>query len=497
MLEQLMMGLQTALHPSNLLAIAAGTALGVLVGAMPGLSASAGLACVLPLTFVMGPIPAMLMMTAIYLAAEYGGSITAITLGIPGSPASFPTTFDGYPLTKKGQTGKALGISIVSSTLGGALGTIVLIFAAGPVSKFALKFGPAEYFALAVFGLSIVSSLAREGVLKGFISAVIGLLVAMVGVDVLSGYPRFSFGLMGLYGGIRLAPCLIGLFAITEVFRMVEESGAPRAILGKVSASLPTWQDLKGCAVTILRSSLIGTAVGSVPGSGAAVASMISYNEAKRASKHPELFGTGILEGVSAAEAAANASVGGAMIPLLTLGVPASPSDAILLGALILHNVDPGPLLMTKHPELVYSIYAGFFIAECFMFVIGMLGIPLWVKLISLPSRWLMPVVLGIAICGAYGVGNSLFDVGIAVFFGVLGYLMRRFGFSIVASLFGVILGSLLESNYRRALAISGGDYTTFLTHPISLMLLLFALTSFFLPAIRSYLGKRREVRNA
>jgi putative tricarboxylic transport membrane protein len=224
---------------------------------------------------------------------------------------------------------------------------------------------------------------------------------------------------------------------------------------------------------------------------------MISYNEAKRASKHPELFGTGILEGVSAAEAAANASVGGAMIPLLTLGVPASPSDAILLGALILHNVDPGPLLMTKHPELVYSIYAGFFIAECFMFVIGMLGIPLWVKLISLPSRWLMPVVLGIAICGAYGVGNSLFDVGIAVFFGVLGYLMRRFGFSIVASLFGVILGSLLESNYRRALAISGGDYTTFLTHPISLMLLLFALMSFFLPAIRSYLGKRREVRNA
>jgi len=493
-LENLLRGFYVALQPLNLVLIATGTALGVFVGAMPGLSSTTGLAIVLPFTFMLPPVPAFLMMISLYMAAEYGGSITAIAIGVPGTPPALPTTFDGYPLTKKGLAGKALGVSIISSTLGGAFGTIILILAARPISTFALKFGPAEYFALGVFGLSIVGNLVGASVVKGFISVIIGLLFTQVGVDVMSGYPRFTFGLSGLLEGIPFIPALIGFFAISEIFKLIEESGVIQRIEKKISGKLPTWKELKSLIVTVLRSSAIGTIVGAVPGAGATIASLIAYNEAKRVSKTPEKFGTGVLEGVSAPESANNASVGGAMIPLLTLGIPGSGSTAILLGGLMLHGMSPGPMLMSKNPELVYSIYSGFFVSEFFMLMIGLLGIPLWVKLISLRSSTLTPLILGISMVGAYALGNSVFDMILALFFGVIGFLMRRFGFPLAPAVLAIVLGFIVETNYRRALTISGGDHMMFLTKPISLFLILLALASFLIPILKNYLGKRQSI---
>ncbi|MBN2570140.1 MAG: tripartite tricarboxylate transporter permease [Deltaproteobacteria bacterium] len=493
MVEHLMLGLHMAITPTNLLLIAFGVALGVFVGAMPGLSSTTGLAIVLPFTFIMSPIPAFLMMISLYMAAEYGGSITAIAIGVPGTPPAVPTTFDGYPLTKKGQSGKALGVSIVSSTLGGIFGTVILVIACGPISTFALRFGPAEYFALGVFGLSIVGNLVEGSVLKGFISVIIGLLCCVVGVDILSGYPRFTFGTIGLLDGIHLVPALIGFFAISEVFKLIEESGVIQRVEAEISGKLPTLKELKGLTVNLLRSSAIGAIVGSVPGAGATIASLIAYNEAKRASKTPEKFGTGVIEGVCAPEAANNASVGGAMIPLITLGIPGSGSTAILLGGFMLHGMNPGPLLMTDSPELIYTIYVGFFIAEFFMLAIGLFGIPLWVRLISLRSSTLTPLILGVSLIGSYALGNSTFDVIMAVFFGALGYIMRRFGFPLAPAVLAIVLGFIIEANYRRALSITGGDHMIFLTNPISLVLLLLALATFVIPAVRSYRRKRRK----
>ena len=491
-LANLIEGFHQAMQPMNLVFILAGTALGVFVGAMPGLSSTTGLAIVLPFTFMLDPIPAFLMMISLYMAAEYGGSITAIAIGVPGTPPALPTTFDGYPMTQKGLAGKALGVSILSSTLGGAFGTVILILAARPISTFALQFGPAEYFALGVFGLSIVGNLVQASVIKGFVSVVIGLLLTQVGVDVMSGYPRFTFDLPELLEGIPLIPALIGFFAISEVFKLVEESGVIQRVTKRISGKLPTLKEMKSLAVTILRSSVIGTIVGAVPGAGATIASLIAYNEAKRASKTPEQFGTGVMEGVSAPEAANNASVGGAMIPLLTLGIPGSGSTAILLGGLMLHGMAPGPLLMSKNPELVYSIYSGFFVAEFFMLLIGLLGIPLWVKIISLRSSTLTPLILGISLIGAYSLGNDPFSMVLALFLGVLGYLMRRFGFPLAPAVLALVLGFIVETNYRRALTISGGDHMIFVANPISLFLILLALASFLIPVIRMQRGKKK-----
>ena len=488
-MDHVIVGFGLALTLQNLAVIVAGTVLGVFVGAMPGLSSTIGLAIAVPFTFVLQPIPAILMMVALYMAAEYGGSITAIAVGIPGTPPAMTTTFDGYPMTKKGQTGKALGVSLVSSVAGGVFGTLILVIAFGPIASFSLTFGPVEYFALGVFGLSLVGNLVGESLVKGFISVIVGLLVFVVGLDVLSGYPRLTFGSTALLDGVNLIPAMIGLFAISEVFKLVEASGGvAKKIASRVSDSYPTWREIKGLVPTILRSSMIGTTVGAVPGAGAIVASLISWNAAKRMSSSPEKFGTGIIEGVSASEAANNASVGGAMIPLLTLGVPGSGSTAVMLGGLMVHGVNPGPLLLVENPELVYAVYAGLLLSAGAMLVIGLLGIPIWVRIIAMPTQWLAPMILGISLVGAYSLGNSMSDVGMATFFGVLGYLMLRFGFPLVPTVLALVLGFMVETNYRRALSLSGGDHMTFATSPISVTLLSLAVLSFAIPVVKNHI---------
>ena len=490
MLENLAAGLYMVVDPFNLLMILAGVAMGIFVGAMPGLSSTPGLAILLPFTFFMEPIPAFLMMIGLYMAAEYGGSITSIAIGVPGTPPAVPTVWDGFPLTQKGLPGKALGTSIIASTVGGMIGTVILIVACAPIASFALRFGPAEYFALGVFGLSIVASLAGKSLVKALISVAIGLLICVIGVDVFTGYPRFTFGITQLLEGIPFIPALVGLFAVSKVFQLMEtEITGIRKFTGKIAYQLPSLNELKRLIVSIIRGSGIGALIGAIPGAGATIASLIAYNEEKRASKHPELFGTGVLEGISAPEAANNASVGGAMVPLITLGIPGSGSTAVLIGGLMLQGLQPGPLLMPNNPELVYSIFIGFFIAEFFMLAIGLAGTQLWVALTSLRVSILAPFILGLCVIGTYALGNNMFYVALALIFGVLGYLMEKFEFPLAPTVLAIVLGFIVETNLRRALAISGGSYAIFFTHPISLVLLIIAVASFVIPLIRRRRG--------
>lgn len=493
MIEGILGGFRAALGLENAFFLFSGTVLGVFAGAMPGLSSSVGLAIVLPFTFTLEPTHAFLMMVALYMGGQYGGSIAAIAIGVPGTPPAVATTFDGYALTKKGEAGKALGVSIISSAAGGVFGTIVLMLAFEPIARGALAFGPPEYFALGLFGLSIVANMVSESVVKGFISVILGLLIYVVGLDVLSGYPRLTFGSTTLFDGIHLVPTLIGFFAIAEVMKLIGRSGPGHASGPPVSAGLPSWAELRGLVPTVLRGSTIGTLVGAIPGAGATIASLVAWNEEKRFSDRGDEFGTGMLEGIAAPESANNSSVGAAMIPLLALGIPGSASTAVLLGGFLVHGVTPGPLLIQENAALVYAIYAGFMIAVLMMLVVGLAGIPLWVRILSLRRSTLTPLVLGISVVGAFALRQSLFDVWIALGMGVLGYGMLAVGIPLVPAILGLVLGSMVETNYRRALSISGGSHMTFLEHPISLTLLLLTVASFAMPLLRRRLLRGTE----
>lgn len=481
-------GLATALQPANLAALLGGSVLGVFAGAVPGLSSTVGLALVLPVTFALEPTPALLMMISIYMAAEYGGSITAIAIGVPGSSPALATTFDGYAMTRRGEAGRAFGISLFASMSGGIVGTLLLVAALGPLSRAAIAFGPPEYFALGVFGLAIVANLVGTDPLKGIVSALLGLLAFIVGLDVLTGAPRLTLGTTVLMDGLGLVPMLIGFFAIAEALNGV--AGHRENVLGTagIRGALPAFRDLFRLWRPILRGSAIGGIIGAIPGAGATIASIVAWNEERRVSRTPERFGTGEPAGIAAPEAANNACVGAAMIPLLALGIPGSASAAVLLGGLTVQGVAPGPLLMTEQASLVYALYAGFIVAVVFMLGVGRLGIPLWVRVVSLRPRILMPLVVGISLIGAFVLRGNLADAWFALFFGLVGFLMLRRGYPLAPAVLGLILGPMVEMNYRRALALSSGSHTVFLESPISLVLIGLAVISFAAPALRSRL---------
>lgn len=488
MVQSILGGFASALTPETLVLILGGTVLGLAVGAIPGLSSAIGLAIVLPFTFVLAPEPAMLTMVAIYMAAQYGGSITAIVIGVPGTPPAVATTFDGHPMARRGEAGRALGISIVSSAAGGVFGVLILMLAFGPIARFALAFGPAEYFALGIFGLAVVANMVGESVTKGLVSVVIGLLLFVVGLDVMSGYPRLTLGTTQLLDGIHIVPALIGFFAVAEVLRLVGETRPARRERERISGKLVSLAELRSLVPTIFRGSVIGSVVGAIPGAGATIASLIAWNEEQRFAGKNARFGTGVPAGVSAPEAANNSSVGAAMIPLLSLGIPGSASTAILLGGFMLHGINPGPLLLIEHSGLVYAIYAGFIVAALFMLAIGLLGIPLWVRVISLPTAVLAPLILGVSMVGAFALNQRVFDIWLTLFMGVLGYVLLKLRIPLVPAILGLVLGFMVEANYRRALAISGGDHMVFVTNPISLVLLLLAALSFAAPLVRRHI---------
>ena len=402
------------------------------------------------------------------------------------------TAFDGYPLTLQGKAGVGLGFSLVSSTVGGVIGTIILIFFSVPLARLAVKMHPAEYFALAIFGLTTVASLGGKNWPKAFLAAMLGLLINAVGIDPISGVKRFTFGTYKLFDGFSLIPALIGLFALSEVFARIEENKLEKgkeATLEKTE--WPSFLDYWKLKFTILRSSIMGTLIGIFPGAGATIAAFLSYDLAKRTSKDKETFGTGNPKGVAAAEAANSSSVGGALVPLLALGIPGSASTAVLIGALLIHDLNPGPLLFTERPDIVYSLFAALLLANFVMLGLGLVGSKLWVKVTLIPKRVLLPLIITISIVGSFAVQYSFFDVGSCIGFGVAGWLLKKYGFPVAPVVLGMVLGKLAESNFRRAVIMGG--YQIFFTRPASVILLLVALLSFAYPLYQTRKAKRRS----
>lgn len=448
-----------------------GVAGGILVGALPGLSGSTGIILLLPFLLYVEPAEALIMMSGMFCGSMYGGSISAILISTPGTPSAAATVLDGYPLAKQGKAGKALAVSTIASTAGGVVSTLCLILLAPQLAKLALKFGPAEYFALMIFGLTIMASVSASSLLKGLLSGFFGLMLAMVGLDPILGTPRFTFGITRFLTGFPMVPVLIGLFAFSEVFGQLEALGK-KAIphVEKVRSSLPSWKELKELVPVILGSSLLGTIIGIIPATGGAIASFMAYNEARRFSKHPETFGTGELAGIAAPEAANNGTTGGAMIPMLTLGIPGDVVTAVMLGALLLIGVRPGPLLFSQTPHIIHALFAGFMLAQFLILALGLITIPLFPKVLKVPVGILYPIVLGLCFLGAYSYGNSVYDMGLAIVFGILGYFMKKHGFSAAPTILGLILGPLAEQELGRALIISHGDWTVLFKSPIALL---------------------------
>jgi len=491
LLDSLLMGFASLLGWKPILAIVVGVIFGILAGAMPGLSPSTAVALLVPFSYTMPPGLALILLTSIYIATNYGGSITAVLINTPGTPAAAVTAFDGYPLTLQGKAGKGLGTALIASTIGGAIGVAILILFAVPLARIALKFSPADYFALALFGLATVASMGRGNIIKALLAILFGLLVKTVGIDSISGFSRFTFGSDMLYDGFTLIPALIGLFAVSVVFEKVEKWTGLARTLDKIDNKLPSIKEFMEIKGTILRSSIIGTIIGIFPGAGATIASFISYDISKRASKEPEKFGKGCLEGVAAAEGANSSSVGGALVPLLALGIPGSATDAVLLGAFMLHDLVPGPLLFRDNPDIVYGIFSALIVANIFMLFMGLYGNRLFIKVVSVPDGILYPMILAIAIIGSFAVKSSMFDVAACIGFGIVGWIFKRYGYPVAPVVLGIVLGTMVEDNYRRAVMMGG--YTIFLKDKLALIMLTLAFLSFIYPLLKQWRERSKK----
>ncbi|UCH23569.1 MAG: tripartite tricarboxylate transporter permease, partial [Deltaproteobacteria bacterium] len=398
------------LNPANFFFVFIGITSGIIVGALPGLTATMGCALLIPFTFGMPPIQGLLMLMGIFCGGIYGGSISGILIRTPGTPSAAATLLDGYPLSQKGLAGKAIGISTVSSFVGGTIGAIVMTFLSPQIAKIGLKFGPPEFFALAIFGLGMIVTISGRSLLKGIISALFGLLITIIGFDPLSGVPRFTFGSQNLLGGVTFIPALIGLFGYAQVFRNIEKITILPPVDSKVEKILPKIGEILSTLKTMIKSAIMGTFIGSIPGTGCDVAAFVAYGEAKRSSKHPEEFGTGILEGVAAPEAGNNAATGGAMIPMLTLGVPGDAVTAVLLGALTIHGLQPGPMLFKDHLDIIYPIFAGMIMAQFILLIVELSGARVFARLINIDRRILTPVIFFLCVVGSYSMRFSFFD---------------------------------------------------------------------------------------
>lgn len=481
-------GFEAVLDPQALFLILAGVLVGILVGALPGLSATMAVAVLLPFTFALEPVDGMMLLLGIYGGALYAGSIPAILIRAPGTPSAAATVLDGHPMSQRGRAGEALSISVVASAVGGMVGVVFLALFAPRVAEFALRFGPAEYFMLSIFALTIIASLSESAMVKGLISGTLGLLIAMIGLDPIQAFPRFAFGSVELSAGIQFIPILIGLFGVAEALRQFERLRGgveERPALGSFRLG---FDRLKRLAPTTAGSSVLGFLVGVLPGTGGDIGSFVAYNETKRFARGEKNFGRGDPRGVAAAESANNASTAGALTPTLTLGIPGDSVSAILIGAITVHGLRPGPQLFTGSPELVYGIFIGFFLVYTCLLVIGLLGIRLWVQLMRVPTRFLWPTVLVLSVVGSYALRSNPFDVLVMLLAAVLGYFMMKGGYPLAPLVIGVILGPIAESGFRRAMIISGGSFEWLLT-PIPLTLLILTLASIALAALRARSG--------
>ena len=454
---------------------------GIVIGALPGLTATMGVAVLLPFTFGMEATRALVMLCGIYIGAIYGGSISAILLKTPGTPAAAATVLDGYELARKGEAAKALSVSAIASFVGGMVSTVMLITISPVLASFALRFGAPEYFALAVFGLSIIASISGKSPVKGLLAGMFGLLISTVGLDPVTSYPRFTFGQINLYNGFAIIPVLIGLFALAEAFVQMEKIfEKAQAIDTRFKHGMVSLKETISLLPLMIKSALIGTFIGAIPGAGADIAAFVTYNEARRSSKRGNEFGTGCIEGVAAPEAGNNGVTGGAMVPLLTLGVPGDAVTAILLGALIIQGLQPGPLLFTKNADIVYGLFSSLLVGNVLMLLFGLLGVRLFCRVVELPKRIIIPVIVTLSIVGAYSMNNSIFDVWVCIGFGIIGYIMQKVDMPSSPIILAVILGPMAESNLRRAVLMYQGSYSFLWTRPIGVVFLALAALSLY-----------------
>ncbi|CAM3143904.1 tripartite tricarboxylate transporter permease [Vibrio rarus] len=481
MIEHLLNGLLTAFSPAVLPILIFGVVGGIVLGALPGLTATMGVAILLPFTFGMEPTAALVMLIGVYIGGIYGGSIAAILLKTPGTPASAATVLDGHTLAAKGQAARALSISAIASFVGGLISTMVLIAIAPLLANFALRFNAPEYFALALFGLTIIASVSAQNILKGLLAGTIGLLVSTVGLDPISSVPRFTFGVMDLYSGINVIPVLIGLFALSEAINQIEKIlKEKQAKVAKFDHKLLSKKDLKEMMPTAIKSGLMGTTIGSVPGAGADISAFVCYNEAKRSSKNPDEFGKGSVRGLAAAEAGNNGVTGGSLVPLLTLGVPGDAVAAVLLGALIVQGLTPGPLLFAQNPEVVYGVFSSMLVANIVMLIVGLVGIRFFCRIIEVPKLLMIPIIIFLSVVGAYAINNSMFDVGIAISFGILGFVLSKLDIPSSPILLAIILGPMAETNLRKALLMYDNSWSFLYERPIALAFILLAVFSVY-----------------
>jgi putative tricarboxylic transport membrane protein len=473
-MSDVLSGVLFALAPLAILANLLGVTLGIIFGALPGLTATMGIALVIPLTFGIPPIVAFSALLGVYVGAVYAGSITAILVGTPGTAAAAATLLEGPALTKKGESKKALSLTTISSVVGGLISCVALIFIAPQLAKAALSFGPPEYFALALFGLSIVAGVSSNSLLKGFVAALIGLFISTIGLDPVTGTSRFTFGSVNLLNGIAVVPALVGLFAISEVLTRAEKKAENTSENIKISSKKSSsYHDLKRNKFNLLRSSSLGTFIGIIPATGSGIASFVAYNECKKASKRKDEFGKGSVEGLIATESANSAVTGGSLIPLLTLGIPGDVITAVMLGALMIQGITPGPMLFTNSPDIISGIFTALVLANIFLLIIGLGAVRIFPKILQIPEGLLMPVIGVLCVIGSFAISNSTFDVIVMLTFGLLGYVMLKVGLPLAPLLLALILGPIAESNFRRSMVMSQQDLTIFFTRPISSIILI------------------------
>ncbi|HBB17601.1 MAG TPA: transporter [Syntrophus sp. (in: bacteria)] len=496
MSDGLLTGFSVALSWGNLFYCFLGVLTGTLIGVLPGLGPSATISLLLPATFYLPPTPAIIMLSGVYYGAMYGGSTTSILVNIPGEAASVVTCLDGYQMARQGRAGPALGISALGSFIAGTIGVLGLMIAAPFLARFALRFGSPEYFSLIFMAFSMVIYLASGSVIKAVMIIVLGVFVGSIGVDFITGDLRFTFGSLTLSDGVGLVPVVMGLFGIGEVLEnLEEETGQIQILRTKLKGLLPTIQDWKDSLGPILRGTVLGFSLGILPGGGAVMSSFASYALEKRISKHPEQFGKGAIQGVAGPESANNAGSSSNFIPLLTLGLPCNPVMALLLGSLLIHGISPGPMLIKDHPELFWGVISSMYIGNVMLVLLNLPLIGLWVRLLSVPYSVLFPLILLFCLIGAYSLNNNVWDIIVMVFFGIFGYLMRKFNYEAAPFVFALVLSPMFEESLRQSLLMSEGSFAIFFTRPISCVLMVTGIVLFSVAALPWF--KRKPFRES
>jgi putative tricarboxylic transport membrane protein len=476
MVSGLLLGFQNLLQPANFFYCFVGVFVGTLVGVLPGIGPIGAMSILLPSTFGLSPASAIIMLAGIYYGAMYGGSTTSILVNIPGEAASVVTCLDGYQIARKGRAGPALGISAFGSFIGGTFSIIALMFLVFPLAEAALKFGPPEFFALVFLSVTLLTYLARGSILNALLMVLLGLILGTIGMDPISGIPRLAFGSTTLLDGIGIVPVAIGLFGISEVLMGIESPEVRTTLQTKIKNLFPNFQDWRRSIGPITRGSVIGFLVGVLPGGGAVMSTFLSYTTEKRLSKHKEEFGQGAIEGVAGPETANNAASTGAFVPLLALGIPSNPIMGLLLGALMIHGVNAGPLLMSQHPDVFWGVITSMYVGNVALLLLNLPFIGMWVKILKVPHRMLIPLIVLCCLIGAYATNNNAVDIIVMGFFGMAGYFLRKLGYELAPLILALVLGPVLETNFRNSLILSDGRLAIFFERPISAVLLVISV---------------------